>query len=121
MDKDLKNLEAKLAQFKAAKKPVSRDSTAEAQNMNIGIRAGTEFIVDTIAGIAIGWGLDKWLGIKPWGLIVFLFLGVGAGFMAIYRITNNAGSAVGFASLQKGKEAAIKRTENASADDDADD
>ena len=81
--------------------------------MNVGMRAGTEFIASVVAGGALGWGVDSWLHTRPWGMIILLFLGVGAGFLSIYRITNNLGAAVGFASLQKTGKADIKPPENA--------
>ena len=33
----------------------------------------------------IGWLLDRWLGISPWGLIVFLLLGFAAGVLNVMR------------------------------------
>jgi ATP synthase protein I len=33
----------------------------------------------------IGWFLDRWLGISPWGLIVFLLLGFAAGILNVMR------------------------------------
>ena len=36
-------------------------------------------------GAAIGWLLDRWLGISPWGLIVFLLLGFAAGVLNVMR------------------------------------
>ena len=36
-------------------------------------------------GVAIGFGLDSWLGTGPWMKIIFLFVGIGAGFLNVYR------------------------------------
>lgn len=52
-------------------------------------RLSTEFVAGVIAGAGIGWALDWALGTKPWGLIVFMMLGFGAGIM-------NATRAAGF-------------------------
>jgi ATP synthase protein I len=30
-------------------------------------------------------GLDKWLGTEPWLLVIFLLLGIVAGFRDVYR------------------------------------
>jgi ATP synthase protein I len=42
-----------------------------------------------VAGVAVGallgWMLDRWLGISPWGLIVFLMLGFAAGVLNVMR------------------------------------
>jgi ATP synthase protein I len=45
----------------------------------------TEFMIAVIVGGAIGWYLDDWLGTKPWLMVIFFFLGVGAGFLNIFR------------------------------------
>ena len=38
-----------------------------------------------LVGAVIGWLLDRWLGISPWGLIVFLLLGFAAGVLNVMR------------------------------------
>ncbi|GIK79583.1 MAG: hypothetical protein BroJett024_06880 [Alphaproteobacteria bacterium] len=38
-----------------------------------------------IVGAMFGWLLDRWLGISPWGLIVFLLLGFAAGVVNVMR------------------------------------
>ena len=38
-----------------------------------------------VVGAMIGWLLDRWLGISPWGLIVFLLLGFAAGVLNVMR------------------------------------
>ena len=38
-----------------------------------------------IVGALIGWLLDRWLGISPWGMIVFLLLGFAAGVLNVMR------------------------------------
>lgn len=45
--------------------------------------AGIEMAVVIGVFVALGWYLDKWLGMSPWFTIVFLFIGLGA---AMYRI-----------------------------------
>ena len=48
-------------------------------------RLSTEFMAGIIAGGGLGWLLDRWLGTSPWGLIVFLLLGFGAGTFNVVR------------------------------------
>jgi ATP synthase protein I len=36
----------------------------------------------------VGWMLDRWLGTKPWVMLVMLFLGFAVGFMNVMRIAN---------------------------------
>lgn len=50
-----------------------------------GMRMAIELVVAVGSGAAVGYGLDHWLGSKPWLLIVFLFLGFGAGIANMLR------------------------------------
>lgn len=50
-----------------------------------GFRLSTELVAGVLVGAAIGWLLDRWLGISPWGLIVFLLLGFVAGVLNVMR------------------------------------
>jgi ATP synthase protein I len=53
-----------------------------------GLRLSTELVAGVLVGAGIGWGLDRWLGISPWGLIVFLLLGFAAGVRNVVRAVN---------------------------------
>ncbi len=50
-----------------------------------GFRLSTELVAGVLMGAAIGWLLDRWLGISPWGMIVFLLLGFAAGVLNVMR------------------------------------
>jgi ATP synthase protein I len=50
-----------------------------------GLRLSTELVAGVLVGAGIGWVLDRWLGISPWGLIVFLLLGFAAGVLNVVR------------------------------------
>jgi ATP synthase protein I len=41
-----------------------------------------------VAGLIIGWLLDRWLGTGPWLLIVGLVLGAAAGFYEFIRASS---------------------------------
>jgi len=115
MNNNLNDLDEKIRQFKEkgqTGKKIETDKDAEANNMRLGIRAGTELLVTIGAGVLIGYFLDQWLGTKPLFLIIFMLAGVGAGFMNIYRITQNMGSQVGFAPLHKEKKQGTNTAEN---------
>jgi ATP synthase protein I len=50
-----------------------------------GFRLSSELVAGVLVGTAIGWLLDRWLGISPWGMIVFLLLGFAAGVLNVMR------------------------------------
>ena len=58
---------------------------ADASAMARGFRLSTELVAGVVVGSLIGWLLDRWLGISPWGLIVFLLLGFAAGVLNVMR------------------------------------
>lgn len=51
----------------------------------LGFRLSSELVAGVLVGAGIGWAIDKVLGIKPWGLIVFLLLGFTAGVVNVVR------------------------------------
>jgi len=62
-------------------------SAADASAFARGFRLSTELVAGVVVGALIGWLLDRWLGISPWGLIVFLLLGFAAGVLNVMRAT----------------------------------
>ena len=67
--------------------------TADPSAMARGFRLSTELVAGVLVGAALGWLLDRWLGISPWGLIVFLLLGFAAGVLNVMRAAGiNMGS-----------------------------
>lgn len=50
-----------------------------------GFRLSAELVGGVVVGAMIGWLLDRWLGISPWGLIVFLLFGFAAGVLNVIR------------------------------------
>src|ERR1700722_5934150 len=53
-----------------------------------GLRLSTELVAGVLVGAFIGWALARWLGISPWGLIVFLLVGFAAGVRNVVRAVN---------------------------------
>jgi ATP synthase protein I len=54
--------------------------------MSLGFRVLTEFVSAAAVGGLIGWSLDLWLGTTPLLLVLFVGLGVAAGFTSVYRL-----------------------------------
>ena len=54
----------------------------------IGFRAGVEVVSALVVGIAIGYGLDRWLGTWPWLFLLFFVAGSVAGMLNVYRLFN---------------------------------
>ncbi len=48
---------------------------------------GLHMVTHTFVGGVAGYYLDRWLETKPWLLIVFLLLGVSAGFRSVFQDT----------------------------------
>jgi len=96
-DTDPTDLKARLERLKsgleAQKATDQRQSDAASpkaanmgQAMSLGIRVLSEFVAAILVGGLLGWQFDTWLGTTPGLLLVFLLLGICAGFWNIYRI-----------------------------------
>ncbi len=48
---------------------------------------GLHMVSGPLVGFGIGYGLDWFFGCHPWGKIIFLIIGIGAGFLNVYRDT----------------------------------
>lgn len=50
--------------------------------------AALSLFAAVVGGLVIGWLLDRWLGTRPWLLVVGLVLGAAAGFYEFIRATS---------------------------------
>ena len=57
------------------------------------MRLSTEFIAGVLAGGILGWMFDRYLGTKPWGLIVLLMLGFATGVYNVMRVSSSLSKA----------------------------
>jgi ATP synthase protein I len=77
----------------AAKKAEQRLSGGEPKSQgnaeNRGMAVGIEFVGAVLVSAFIGWLLDRWLGTKPWLMIVLLLLGFAAGLRRAIVTSSN--------------------------------
>ncbi|MDZ7824461.1 MAG: AtpZ/AtpI family protein [Ahrensia sp.] len=88
------NLQSRRAKLDAAlSEKVSRriDEIEQRSGTNagwgLGIKISSEFIAGIIVGAGLGFVIDKFAGTSPWGMIVMLILGFGAGVLNVLRAT----------------------------------
>jgi ATP synthase protein I len=92
----LRHLGERLDQQRTSARPEIRPaSTGDTSAMARGFRLSSEFVAGVLVGAALGWLLDRWLGISPWGLIVFLLLGFAAGVLNVMRAAGVSSGPVG--------------------------
>ncbi len=82
----LRDLDRRLDESRAARQ-TDAPSPIEPprQGYGLAMRLGADFVAGVVVGAAIGWGVDRLFGTTPWGLIVFLLLGFGAGILSVLR------------------------------------
>jgi ATP synthase protein I len=83
----LQRLGDRLDQVRASQpsEPTPDASPPDRSGMARGLRLSSELVAGVVVGGAIGYALDYWLGIRPWGFIVFVLLGFAAGILNVMR------------------------------------
>ncbi|MGE4291699.1 MAG: AtpZ/AtpI family protein [Desulfovibrio sp.] len=71
---------------------------------------GLNLVSATFIGMTMGWFLDKWLGTKPWLLLVMLLFGIVAGFRNVVQEVQR---------IQRGDKRRNERAGRAEDDDDS--
>lgn len=66
---------------------VSEDNDKEEVNRKTGLAYAAAFslFAAVVAGLLLGWLLDRWLGTQPWLLVTGIVLGAAAGFYEFIR------------------------------------
>ena len=84
-NKEIESLKIKISKLteQERKKETGQE---EKKGMSFGFRIGVELVASISVGVIIGIFVDKYLGIQPFGLIIFFILGSLAGFLNIYRV-----------------------------------
>ncbi len=83
----LQRLSERLARDNANQPSIGpgEDRAATASGYARGFRLSSELVAGVVVGAGIGWLIDRWLGISPWGLMIFLLLGFAAGVLNVMR------------------------------------
>ena len=104
----LESLRVRVKKAQKANQPKSESGLNEQHAYGMAMRLVAELLSGLIVGLIIGWFLDKALGTKPWLLIVFIFLGLGAGIFNVMR----AAKQIEEQQARKREEAAEKANSN---------
>ncbi|MBZ9771901.1 AtpZ/AtpI family protein [Mesorhizobium sp. CO1-1-8] len=86
LERRRRDLEASLATRRPGRLEGKDDAKAgSVAGYGQALKLSSEFIAGVVVGAGIGWIVDRLAGISPWGLIVFLLLGFGAGVLNVMR------------------------------------
>lgn len=88
----LKDLSSRIAAERREHSESTKPQTSlqHASDYARGYKLISEFAAGTLVGGLIGYGIDRMFGTLPFGLIIFLLLGFGAGFLNLARAANRA-------------------------------
>jgi ATP synthase protein I len=90
-DARLESLDERLDRLQQAeaKRTATREPDA---NYRAGQLVLSQLVGCPLGGGIVGWLLDRWLGTKPWLMLVMLFLGFAVGIWNVIRISNTSAS-----------------------------
>lgn len=84
------SLDARTAEADAGtESPSTSQAQDSARAMSVGARVLSEFVAAVMVGAGLGWLFDRLVGSSPWGLVVFLMLGMASGLWSVYRIAQS--------------------------------
>ncbi|MFU0507684.1 AtpZ/AtpI family protein [Pseudaminobacter sp. NGMCC 1.201702] len=89
-DNDLERRRRRLEASLATRRPEGQKAEQGGKSGSLAgygqaLKLSSEFIAGIAVGAGLGWMIDRWAGTSPWGLIVFLLLGFGAGVLNVLR------------------------------------
>jgi len=83
-DDKLKQLKERIDTAETSNTPPPKQK--KQSGAGFGFKISTEIIAALVVGVGIGLIVDKYLGTKPFGLIIFFIFGAIAGFLNVYRV-----------------------------------
>lgn len=78
-------LKKKINEFKQNKNIGFKSNIYSSSMLGLGLKISIDLIASIFVGIMIGLGMDKLFSTKPIFFLIFLLLGVAAGFVKMYR------------------------------------
>ena len=90
---DVRLREARIRE--AGRRGAGKAEESAASALGTAWRIGLELVSALVVGVAIGYLLDRWLGTKPWLLILFFVLGSAAGLRNVFRMAARENAAAG--------------------------
>lgn len=81
----LSNLGERLNRTRKEAEPEKAGSRPDNAGFAMALRLSTEFVSAILLGAGIGWMIDRFFGVSPWGMILFLMLGFCAGVLNVLR------------------------------------
>lgn len=80
-------LEKKIQRFKDIESSIEKkvDEKSGAESHSLAMRIVTDLAAAIFVGFCIGYGIDELANTKPIFMLIFLFIGIIAGFLNVYR------------------------------------
>jgi ATP synthase protein I len=74
--------------------------------MSFGLRAGSQFVSAVVVGGGLGWAIDRWLGTRPFAMLILMVLMFVAAMVNVWRSMSKAVDVATEAALASEKAAA---------------
>ncbi|SFP00390.1 ATP synthase protein I [Mesorhizobium sp. NFR06] len=84
LERRRRDLEASLA-TRRTERLEGKDEAKAATGYGQALKLSSEFIAGVVVGVGLGWIIDRLAGTAPFGLIIGLLLGFGAGILNVLR------------------------------------
>jgi ATP synthase protein I len=86
LSKRLRDLSARISAESAEQTPPQAPASGDqGSRYGMAFRLASEFVAAVLVGAGLGWLLDRLAGTSPFGLIILLLLGFGAGILNMAR------------------------------------
>jgi ATP synthase protein I len=85
----LKDLSKRIEQTRRTQSGGDSPKREEGSALGLATRAITELVVAIAVAMGLGWVLDRWLGTKPWLMLVLLPFGFAAGVLNVMRLSKS--------------------------------